>query len=294
MNIIGKILVILNLIFALVVGGFLIFDFATRTNWKNSFEALKREMDVASRQTSVSGKTMQELNAQVKRAEAEKEKLKQDLVEQQTIAKVNQQNQTLLIQEAEARAKDADLSAQKAIAEAVRFKTEVKTLTDTVQNRDTTILELQTDNKKYRTEAIAQEELAKTTQRRNISLLEQLAEAHRQIALGAAGVRSDNVFPKDLNTPNPPSTYVKGKIDKVDPVDRNVVQISLGSDQGLKQNHTLDVYRLSPNPQYLGMIRIRDVKEHTAVGQLMRTSASGNHVLQAGDIVASSTRPQSP
>ena len=47
MNTIGKTLVILNLVFALVVGGFLVIDFATRNNWKTAYEALKREMDVA-------------------------------------------------------------------------------------------------------------------------------------------------------------------------------------------------------------------------------------------------------
>ena len=41
MNTIGKILVVLNLVFALVVGGFLVIDFATRTNWKTAYESLK-------------------------------------------------------------------------------------------------------------------------------------------------------------------------------------------------------------------------------------------------------------
>ena len=47
MNTIGKILVVLNLVFALLVGGFLVIDFATRSNWKKEYEKLQSEMVVA-------------------------------------------------------------------------------------------------------------------------------------------------------------------------------------------------------------------------------------------------------
>src|SRR5207302_7017497 len=109
MNTIGKILVVLNLIFALVVGGFLVFDFATRTNWKTSFESLKHEMEVAKTQTNISGKTQQELNTQVRRAEGEKADLQQKLIEHDKVAEVKLNSQKLMTQEANDRAKDADL-----------------------------------------------------------------------------------------------------------------------------------------------------------------------------------------
>ena len=44
MNTVGKILVILNFVFALVVGGFLAIDFATRTNWHKAYKALETEV----------------------------------------------------------------------------------------------------------------------------------------------------------------------------------------------------------------------------------------------------------
>ena len=74
----------------------------------------------------------------------------------------------------------------------------------------------------------------------------------------------DNNLTKNPNAPNPPTAFIKGKIEKVDPTDRTLVTISLGSDQGLQLRHTLEVYRLSPNPEYLGMIRIEDVRQHVA------------------------------
>lgn len=291
MNTIGKTLVVLNLVFALVVGGFLVIDFATRTNWKKSYESLKAEMEVSRANTGVSGKTMQELVTQVKRSEADKEELKQKLVDQEKVAEAQLKGQKLMTDEATARATEADLNTQKAVAEQDRLKLELKALSATVQNRDGTILQLQDDSKKLRTRAIAEKNRADATQARNEYLLGQNQDLLRKIALKEAGVGREGALAKDRNAPNPPPTYVKGKIDRVDPADRTLVQISLGSDQGLKQNQTLEVYRLGPEPQYIGMIRLVDVKEHVAVGKL--TPNSRRVPLQPGDIVASSLKSQS-
>jgi len=292
MNTIGKILVILNLVFALLVGGFLVIDFATRSNWKTAYESLKREMSVAQGNYNISGKTMQDINTQVKRAEGEKEDLRQKLVEQETIAKARYNSLQLQYLDAVDKAKDADLNLQKAIAEKSRLKDENKDLTATLQNRDAMIQTLQKENKDYRTKAIAFENTAKATQQRNENLLSLVQEYERKAALREAGAKEGDLN-RDPNAPNPPSTYVKGTIEKVDPLDRTLVQISLGSDQGLKRNNTLEVYRLSPEPQYLGMIRIVDAKEHVAVGKLVRNGLSGNRgALQVGDIVASSVQKQ--
>ncbi len=289
MNTIGKILVILNLVFALLVGGFLVIDFSTRTNWKASYELLKQQMEIARANSDVAGKTTQGLVTQFKRSEAEKEELKQKLVDQETVAAARFDSQKRLTDEQIEKAKDADLNAQKAIAEKERLKEEVKGLNATLAKRDTTILAIQDDNRKLRIDAVAKEQLAQATQSRNESLLNQLQEANRKLMLRDAGVGSDKSLTKDPNAPNPPSTYVKGKVERVDPTDRSVVQISLGTDQGINKSHTLLVYRLVPEPQYLGMIRIVDAKEHIAVGQLIRNNVTGNRIpLREGDIVASS------
>jgi hypothetical protein len=290
MNTIGKILVVLNLIFALVVGGFLVIDFATRTNWKTAYEKLKDEMLVAGTNTNESGRTQQQLNTQVKRAVAEREDLKQRLIDHETVADVERKSHKRMTDELIDKAKDADLNSQKAIAERDRLTEEVKLLSGTVQNRDKEILALQKDNKQYRTEASAMKDLSESTQRRNVDLLAQIQDLLRKIALREAGVGNENKLAKDPNAPNPPSNYVKGKIDRVDPKDRTLVQISLGTDQGIKLDHTLEVYRYSPEPQYLGRIRIVDAKEHAAAGKL----TTGNRIpLQVGDIVASSLYNQS-
>ena len=87
--------------------------------------------------------------------------------------------------------------------------------------------------------------------------------------------------------PNPPAASVKGRITKIDKTDRTLVTISIGSDEGISTNNTLEVYRLQPTPQYLGRLLIRETRNHEAVGQLMKSSVQAGP-LQEGDQVASS------
>src|SRR5437588_12905556 len=47
MTVLGKILVIVNLVFSLVVGAFLILFFAKQTNWREAAEKWKKYADVA-------------------------------------------------------------------------------------------------------------------------------------------------------------------------------------------------------------------------------------------------------
>jgi myosin heavy subunit len=291
MNTIGKILVILNLVFALLVGGFLVIDYATRTNWKKEYEKLQSEMVVAGTNTNVSSRTQQDLVTQKKRADADRDDALQKLADEKLVSKARLEDQQRKTAEAEGRADDARLSAEKAIAEKDRLKAENKSLGETIQERDGRITALQEKAKELRQEAVAADTKAKAAQERSESMLKQIEELQRTISLREAGVGKDNSPLRSPNSPNPPPNDIKGKIEKVDSTDRTLVTISLGSDQGLQLNHTLEVYRLSPTPLYLGMIRIVDVREHVAVGQLVRSGVAGNRsALQPGDIVASKVK----
>ena len=51
MNTMGKILVIINFLFALVIGGFMVIDFARRTNWKAAFDNADAQLRIARNNT---------------------------------------------------------------------------------------------------------------------------------------------------------------------------------------------------------------------------------------------------
>ena len=61
--------------------------------------------------------------------------------------------------------------------------------------------------------------------------------------------------------------------------------ISIGTDHGINVGNTLEVFRIKPEPKYLGTIRIVDAQAHQAVGRL--TAAPRYGALAKGDIVAS-------
>lgn len=83
---------------------------------------------------------------------------------------------------------------------------------------------------------------------------------------------------------------VSGVIDRIDPKNPSLVAISLGSDQGLAKDHTLDVFRLRPAPRYLGKIILVEVLPQKAVGR--RIDASENAPpLKTGDVVSSLVAP---
>ena len=74
---------------------------------------------------------------------------------------------------------------------------------------------------------------------------------------------------KDPNvTPvSPEKKSTRGAIERVDPNDPSLVQISLGSDAGVAKGRTLDVFRLAPQPRFLGHVRIVEVYATRSVGK---------------------------
>jgi hypothetical protein len=289
MNVVGKILVFLNLLFALVVAGFLVLDFSTRINWKARAKQLEDELKVAQVNTVIHGSTLGDLNNAVRKAEDALEEAKTRLKDAEDLSKVNEVKLNQLIQDEKNSHAKTILALQESEASNKRLSEENKGLLATVQNRDSKILAQEKDITRFRNEAITNENEAKRVQSRVDQLLARNQELERTVASAKAGATAGaggNVV-QDPNRVNPPQAFVKGVIEKIDPQDRTLVQVSVGSDQGLGKNNTLEVYRLDPRPEYLGTIRIVESFHHKAIGRLMRAGGTARGPLKEGDIVAS-------
>jgi WD40 repeat protein len=107
-----------------------------------------------------------------------------------------------------------------------------------------------------------------------------------------AGAPAASVTGKEAVAPNPPLKFMKGVVDRVDEKDKSLVSVSLGTDHGLKVGNTLEVYRLTPEPRYIGVVRIEDVLQRTSVARVVRL-LPGKELqdVRAGDQVASSITP---
>jgi hypothetical protein len=86
----------------------------------------------------------------------------------------------------------------------------------------------------------------------------------------------------------PPSRKeVHGVIEKIDPKNTALVLISIGSDSGVANGQTLDVYRLKPAPKYLGKIRVIGVTPQRAIARPVGTIPANVPALATGDNVTS-------
>src|ERR1043165_8656836 len=84
MNTIGKILVILNFLFAILVGVFLVMDVALRTQWKDAYIALQREFNVLKDSRQSNSNIHQKIINDYKQKELETEQLKQRIRDHET------------------------------------------------------------------------------------------------------------------------------------------------------------------------------------------------------------------
>jgi hypothetical protein len=293
MNTVGKTLVIINLVFALLVAGFLVIDFATRTNWKNEFDKLKVELDMSRVNTRTAQDTNVKLLDSNKNAQASLNllEMKSNRAEDEATKKIEAAN--FLAQREADKAKNAELLRLKILSENGRLHEEIKDLTNTLKKREEAYLALQKAANNYRQEAVAKEEDAKAANARSLILLDQLRQKELQLvkleALGKGVTAATSVVSRrSLDYRNPPPAYVKGVVETVSRDDATVGQISIGSDAGLKEDQTLEVYRVRPRPEYVGTMRLKDVKHHTALGQLIRPFGMGQGAtLKQGDEVAS-------
>jgi DNA repair exonuclease SbcCD ATPase subunit len=169
--------------------------------------------------------------------------------------------------------KDREIEKLKAIIAAQqknadRLVAENELLRKAIAEREKANVQLETKANEYKQKAVEFEARAKTLQLRLENLLEEL--------------RGQQPLPKEdrkIEEPNPPAAKLEGKVSKVA---GRLVELNLGTDHGLKEGHTLEVYRLDPMPKYIGRIRITDARHTMAVGRMI-----GKELPKEGDQVTS-------
>jgi hypothetical protein len=83
---------------------------------------------------------------------------------------------------------------------------------------------------------------------------------------------------------NLPPAGLEGTVKAID-AKSGLLTITLGSDAGLRAGHSLEVFRTTPEPTYLGTIKILTVSQAEAVGKM--TSSLARDKVQIGDRVTS-------
>lgn len=287
MTAVGKILVFLNLLLSLFVGGLVAFAYGARTHWVAEFKKLEAQNTVlaadARTYQSELDKAKQDAAAQIAKKEAELKNSQQDLdAAARVIAELRSEKGKL------------ESKSQKETALSTIYTSEVnKRQDDVAQLRDTLRKErdagnlLAKQNAELRDQATVAQIERRSVQDQNNRLEKQIQQMARDMARMRAN--GGAALAARAGGKNPPSENVEGLVKETDSKGGNVLMmLDIGSDAGLTKGNTLELFRLDRSTptqsKYLGTVRILEAEAHQSVAQPVGRLSSPP---QRGDRVAS-------
>jgi hypothetical protein len=145
--------------------------------------------------------------------------------------------------------------------------------------RDEQLKVAESQNEKMRATMVDAQIAWKAEQDRNNRLLEEL-ERLSKVAQKAEQSGSKIQTATGLRAKSPPPNDVEGLVKRTDT--DGYITITLGSDAEISRGNTLEVYRLRPQPVYVGTIEVVAVRPNEAVakplGRLRGTIQVGDQV----------------
>jgi uncharacterized protein YhaN len=270
MNLLGKIFVVLIFVMSLVFMSFAVAVYGTHKNWKEEAAKQKGLVEIARRELS---------EAEAKKEALEADIAKEALAKRDAIAKLEterdeltKQRDALAKQHEELVAKDKAAvaaldSAQQNLA---KLTSEVGTLREDISKAQAArdqhfkqVVDLTDQVHQY------QNELARLDERR-VQLAGEIA-AQRKVLVA-------HNLSKDTPVDGIPPT-LHGKVLAVNR--DNMVEVSLGADDGLRTGHTLEVYR---GDKYVGRVEVLQSTTDRAVAKVL--TGFRKAAIQKGDDVA--------
>ncbi len=284
MNLVGKIFVVLILIASTVFMTMGLMVYATHQNW---YEQVMGK--------NGAGTDPQSYRGQLAAAYQEQAKLRGDIdkltnqiatekaAHTQSVAKLEQERDSLVTKQ-QALTDEVAKSRAKAAADTQALDAQQKNLTslrieNVVLRQDIRDANKKTDEQlKIATEKedklnIANGQLSELKKRN-----EQLAS---DFAKAVAMLKKFNVSYLDPLNGEPP--VVRGQILAIDNEDR--VEISIGTDDGLREGNQLEVYR---GNKYLGRMQVLEAQPHRSIGMILKDYKQ--EVIHKGDEVATKLR----
>jgi hypothetical protein len=238
MTFVGRILVILIMIFSVLFLGSSTVVFMTATNWKEKSD--KQKAEIAKLNTSLNDAKAKATAAEGQLKTAKDEHAKQIAERENRIADLDKATKDAEAEMTQARAQleTAQQTARVALAEATARKSQIDVLLDTQSKAQTQANQFSAQNIEL-TDQIRVLERQKTTAEQNAKDLRDFNG--RMISfLRSKGISADNLGKFDPNSVPPP---VEGKVVELNPTGRSM-EISIGSDDGMKVGHELYVHVL--------------------------------------------------
>ncbi len=281
MSTVGKVLVVMQIAFSVLLMAFAGGVYSVQTNWKTKATAAESKLSKAEtdvRNAKANAKTIQDKAVATEKAlkdaadraqgtaDAEKVQITQiqrQLTQTRTELENIRAEAKIAGDEARAR-RDESLNMRKINDELHRTRDEQITLAH-----------------QYADKIVNLEQQNKAMTEKHTKLLSDYAILQKFIRI--KGFDSD---PREVAGLAEPAPIVYGLVLNTRKGGRNgaeLVEISLGSDAGLAKGHELFVYRSDGKGKYLGKIRLDYVDYKTAVGVVIQTTKNGQ--IQVGDNV---------
>ena len=274
MTLVGKIFTVLIFVMSIVFMSFAVMTFATHKNWK---EYVTNPTTGLEKQLALAKQAKADADAQITR-------LKEDQRNEQAA-----RTAAIGVLTARAVRLEADLSAK--TAELDTTSANMTTVSATAKAAQERLAVLEDEVSKIRADLRKTEEdldgqvlaVVKLTDDLNqaITLRDQEKEKNTQAVLQIAQMKmvmdANNLKIDSLVSHIPPK--VEGVVLEVS--DKDLIEISIGKDDGLKEGHTLEVYR---GNTYIGRITIRRTAPDRAVGQIIKELQRGQ--IKRGDRVS--------
>ncbi len=283
MTFVGRIFVIVIMVFALLFLGISTVVFTTTKNWKTATEAEK--------------KTSQKLQTDLKTSQALLDAAKKDLEAAKTaydtqtkilndqIKVLNDQIGSDREQITDARGKiaTAQANAKTALTEAEDRRNETAKLRDQKSAIEKEANEYKLRQTELNDKIRELERILETTKNNRDDLLDRVARY--------SNLLRQNGLPDDITRIRAVSTppKVAGEVLRVDPKSKRV-EFTNGSDEGLVVGHQMHVYRTKPRVEYLGELEIIEVDPDQSVGRVLGKTVNGKQIRE-GDIVSSTFNP---
>jgi hypothetical protein len=286
MTFVGKILVIVIMVFALFFLALSTVVFTTSVDWKSEVTKLNDAKKKVTDEKNRLENNLKDAAAKFEVAQNEAQKAEVDfkakiksLTEQNSQAQTEITEQRKSVEVALEQVKAAQDEAEARIGESNVLRDNLKTVQD---QRDAYLLQKTDLNQRI---IILEREL-QVAQNNNKDLRDRVAVLSG--ALNKAGLSSDVVTYQGLLAP---PDDVEGVVTRVD-ASNQIVEISIGKDDGLVVGHELVLFRTKPSPEYLGKVKIISVDPDRASARVIGKTYLGKKI-QENDSVATKIRPRS-
>ncbi len=309
MTFVGKVLVVVQVFLSLCFMAFAGAVFTVQQDWKEAYEKKVTELDSKNQELNQRDQQISLLSSDLAASQAIEEDIQNYLQQFDQFLGTQTENDQIktsmrmLAQRAQRAEQQVDmLEGQVATLEAQLMETK-----QSYENLKI-VHENVTTEAKERAQEVAilrknyndvNNQLAQATDR-NSNLIDQLfnlensakdaAEKQKSLLMTVAhlksAIRVNGIDVEQALTKDEPPPQVSGRVLNTKAADRNgpeLIEISLGSDDGLDEGHRLEVYSLNGRGKYLGQIEVVYLEGDRAVGKVILKSKNG--VIERGDNV---------